>query len=282
MTDAEHDPSEWFDQLAEPFSALDAFDCLSDVVFFIKNAATRYVVVNDTLVERCGRRSKSELLGRRADEVFPPPLGRSYRLQDEEVLRGGTAIRSQLELHFYPTERCGWCLTHKLPLRGRDGSVAGLVGISRDLQVAHERSEDFAGVADAVERIRRHYDQPLQVSELATCAGLSVYQFEQRIRRIFQVTAGQLIQKVRMEAAVVHLLHSGESVAAIASKCGYSDQSAFTRKFHDIVGLSPAEYRKAFKAPPLTPSLSSLAGSGGPKVTSALGMSRAARRSAAR
>jgi AraC-like DNA-binding protein len=264
MTRTAHDPTEWLDQLAEPFSALDVFDCLSDVVFFIKNDATQYVVVNDTLVERCGRRSKAELLGKRADEVFPSPLGRSYRLQDEEVLRAGTAIRSQLELHFYPTGRCGWCLTHKLPLRGRDGAVAGLVGISKDLQVANERSEDFAGVADAVERIRRHYDQPLQVSELAAGAGLSVYQFEQRIRRIFQVTAGQLIQKVRMEAAVMHLLRSDASVAAIASRCGYSDQSAFTRKFRDIVGLSPAEYRRTFGAP-LTPALSPLAGRGCPK-----------------
>lgn len=248
MHDAHDRGEELFGQLAQPFTGEEVFDWLPDVVFFIKNTRTEYVVVNQTLVERCGRQSKAELVGRRADELFPAPLGRNYRLQDEQVLHDGTAIRDQLELHFYPTGRCGWCLTKKAPLRGSNGAVVGLVGISKDLQAANERSADFVGVADAVERIRCHYDQPLQVGDLAACAALSVYQFEQRIRRIFQVTAGQLIQKVRMEAAVALLLQTRDSIALIASKCGYSDQSAFTRKFREAVGLSPAEYRRTFAA----------------------------------
>jgi AraC-like DNA-binding protein len=236
---------ELFASLASPFSGEALFDCLSDVAFFIKNSRYQYVVVNQTLVERCGLRSKDDLIGRTADEVFPPPLGRTYRMQDEHVLRHGTPIRNQLELHMYPTGRRGWCVTNKLPLRGRDG-VVGLFGASKDLQSANERSEDFTHVAGAVERIRAHYDQPLQVTELAARAGLSVYQFEQRIRRIFHVTAGQLLQKVRMEAAVARLIETDEPVAAIASKCGYSDQSAFTRKFRETAGLTPLEYRRAF------------------------------------
>ncbi len=239
--------AELFRELAEPFSAESLFDCLSDVVFFIKNARSEYVVVNQTLVERCGRRDKSELIGRKADEVFPLPLGRSYREQDEEVLNGGHAIRNQLELHFYPTGQCGWCITNKLPLRGRDGNVVGLYGVSKDLQGANERSEDFSQVAEAVRRIRTEYDQPLHVGDLARRAGLSVYQFEQRIRRIFHVSAGQLIQKIRLEAAVERLIGTDESIATIAVRCGYSDQSAFTRKFRETIGLSPSEYRRSFR-----------------------------------
>jgi AraC-like DNA-binding protein len=228
------------------YSAEALFDCLPDVVFFIKNTRCEYVVVNQTLVERCGRHSKSDLIGHTADEVFPFALGNSYRAQDEEVLRSGVAIRNQLELHFYPTGRRGWCLTNKFPLRSDDGNIVGLHGLSKDLQAANERSEDFSQVAEAVERIRSGYDQPVQVSELAASAGLSVYQFEQRIRRIFQLTAGQLIQKIRMDAAVEQLLESDDSVATIAMKCGYSDQSAFARKFRETAGLSPLGYRRAF------------------------------------
>jgi AraC-like DNA-binding protein len=238
---------EWLGQVAETYSAEALFDCLPDVVFFIKNIRCEYVVVNQTLVERCGRQSKHELIGRTADEVFPFALGRSYRSQDEEVLRSGVAIRNQLELHFYPTGRRGWCLTNKLPLRSGEGDVVGLHGLSRDLQAANARSEDFSQVAEAVELIRTDYGQPIQVSELAATARLSVYQFEQRIRRIFQVTAGQLIQKVRMDAAVERLLESDDSVGTIAIGCGYSDQSAFTRKFRETAGLSPSEYRRAFR-----------------------------------
>ncbi|HEY1325472.1 MAG TPA: AraC family transcriptional regulator [Casimicrobiaceae bacterium] len=234
-------------QLLEPLTAEALFDCLPDVVYFVKNSRCEYVVVNRTLVERCGYQSKDELLGRTADQLFPAPFGRSYRAQDEEVLRTGFAIRDKLELHFYPTARFGWCLTNKLPLRGHDGGIAGLYGLSRDLQSANERSEDFSHVASAVERIRAEYHRPLQVTELAASAGLSVYQFEHRIRRIFHLTAGQLIQKVRMDAAVDRLLESNDSVAKIAAQCGYTDQSAFTRKFREMVGLAPSDYRRDFR-----------------------------------
>jgi AraC-like DNA-binding protein len=239
--------SELFRRLAQPFTAEALFDRLPDVVFFIKNDRGQYVVVNQTLVERCGRSDKRELIGRRADEVFPALLGAGYRQQDEEVLSRGHAIRDQLELHFYPTGECGWCVTNKLPLRGHDGDVVGLYGVSKDLQGPNERSEHFAPVAEAVRRIRAHYDQPLQVGDLARHAGLSVYQFEQRIRRIFHISAGQLVQKTRLEAAVERLMDSDEPIAAIATACGYSDQSAFTRKFREAVGLSPSQYRRSFR-----------------------------------
>lgn len=233
--------------IAEPFTAEALFDCLPDIVFFIKNGRGEYVVVNQTLVARCGLHGKDELIGRTVDEVFPPPLGRSYRLQDDAVLARGSAIRDQLELHVYPTGRCGWCITNKLPLRGRDGDVIGLYGVSKDLQAVNERSEDYSRVAQALERVRTQYAEPLNVADLARGARLSVYQFEQRIRKIFHVTAGQLIQKVRMEAAVEQLVATDAPIAAVASCCGYSDQSAFTRKFRRIVGLSPSDYRRHFR-----------------------------------
>ncbi len=95
---------ELFSQLGAPFTGEMLFDCLSDVVFFIKNQLGQYVVVNHTLVQRCGLSGKQELIGRRPDEVFPRPLGSSYRDQDEAILRGGSPINNQLELQLYP---CG-------------------------------------------------------------------------------------------------------------------------------------------------------------------------------
>jgi AraC-like DNA-binding protein len=239
--------TELLSQLAVPFTGEALFDSLPDAVCFLKNGRCEYVLVNQTLVERCGLRTKGELVGKRADEVFPAPLGESYFVQDERVLQSGEPILNQLELHSYPTGGRGWCLTNKFPLRGRDGRVVGLYGISKDIQLPNERGEDYAKVAEAVRRIQTKYDQPLRVKELAQKAGLSAYQFEQRIRKIFQLTAGQLIQKTRMEAAVQRLRETEDVIAAVALDCGYSDQSAFTRQFRQATGVSPSEYRRAFK-----------------------------------
>jgi PAS domain S-box-containing protein len=240
----------FFAQLAEPFTGEALFDCLGDLVFFIKNIRAEYVVVNQTLVERCGRRSKNEVLGRRVDEIMPAPLGPSYRAQDERVLKSGSEIRNQLELHFYPSGARGWCVTNKLPLRDRAGRVTGLVGISKDVQAANERSEDYALIAKVVQHLQANFGEPLRVPELAARAGLSAYQFEQRVRKIFQLTAGQLIQKVRMEHAVRRLRETEDAIAVIALDCGYADQSAFTRQFRQAAGLSPSEYRRTFRLVP--------------------------------
>lgn len=232
-------------QLAEPLIGEALFDCLTDLVYFLKNRRGEYVVVNQTLVERCGRREKGDLIGRRADELFPGPLGESYRAQDESVLKTGTPILNQLELHAFPTGGRGWCVTNKLPLFDRAGRVIGLVGVSKDLQAANDRAEDYARLAMVVQHIQQNFGEVLRVKDLAAMAELSEYQFEQRIRKIFQLTPGQLIQKTRMDAAVRRLRETEDAIAQIALDCGYADQSAFTRQFRQTVGLSPSEFRAA-------------------------------------
>ncbi len=234
---------EFFARLAQPFVGEELFDRLGDAVLFVKNSRSEYVLVNRTLVERCGLREKSQLIGRRADEIFPSPLGGNYRAQDEGVLSGGLTILDQLEVHLYASHRRGWCLTSKLPLRDKQGQVIGLMGISKDLQSANERGEDYAAVAKAVRHIQQNFGDPLRIDDLAALAGLSAYQFERRIRRIFHLTAGQLLQKTRMEAALKKLRDTRDPVSRVAQDCGYSDQSAFTRKFRQTVGMSPSVYR---------------------------------------
>lgn len=239
---------ELFAQLAGPLTTEALFDALTDCVFFVKNRRAEYVLVNQELVQRCGRREKSELIGRTADQVHPTPLGASYRAQDERVLRTGQPILNQLELHRYHDGGTGWCLTTKLPLAGHNGRVAGVLGLSRDLQAPNERGDGFAQVARAVRYLQAHFHQPITSAGLAAHAGLSAYQFDQRIRRIFRVTTAQFILKTRMEEAVRRLRTTTEAVAQIAQACGYSDQSAFTRQFRQTVGMTPLQFRKAARA----------------------------------
>jgi PAS domain S-box-containing protein len=220
------------------------FDGVPDIVFFIKDAHGRYMAVNDTLATRCGLSSKEKALGLTAEELFPAPLGTAFAQQDREILRGGGPIRDHLELHLYPGGRSGWCLTFKEPVVGKNGRVAGICGISRDLHSPGEQGENLAALSAAIEHIHRHYDEPLRLPGLAEMAGLSVYQFDQRIRALFHVTAGQYLVKVRIDAACIRLSTTTEPIAQIALACGYSDQSAFSRQFKQAVGISPLAYRK--------------------------------------
>ena len=222
------------------------FDGVPDIVFFVKDAKGRYMAVNDTLAARCGLASKEEVIGRTAEELFPPPLGDAFAQQDRMILQQGLGIRDQLELHLYAGGRRGWCLTFKEPILGKNGSVFGICGISRDLHTVGAEDGDFAAMSKVIDHIHQRYGETLRLPMLAEMAGLSVYQFDQRIRSLFHVTAGQYFVKVRIDAACRRLTHTDAPIVQISLDCGYSDQSAFSRQFKQAVGISPMAYRKKF------------------------------------
>jgi PAS domain S-box-containing protein len=218
------------------------FDHIADTVYFVKDTAGRYAAVNQTLVARCGLAAKAELLGRTAREVFPEPLGQRYLEQDLQVCTSGEPLTDLLELHLYPAGGEGWCMTDKVPVRDADSAIIGLVGVSRDLRAPGDDA-GFAELSQAVAHLREHFAEPLRVEDMALAAGLSPYQLNRRLRAVFGLTAGQLLAKTRIDAAT-HLLRDTElPVAEIAIRCGYCDQSAFSRQFRAAAGLTPGQYR---------------------------------------
>jgi AraC-like DNA-binding protein len=218
------------------------FDGISDILLFIKDIRARYLVVNQTLVERCGKRSKEEVLGKTTLEVYPEPLGERYYQQDLWVCTNNMPIISRLELHIYPTGDEGWCLTDKVPIHDLMGRVVGLAGVSRDLHMPRAEA-NLHELSSAVRMIQTRYAEALRVEKLADIAGLSVYQFKRRIQSIFKMTPGKLIAKTRIDAAGQLLRDTDLTVAEIAQRCGYCDQSALARQFKAACGLSPSEYR---------------------------------------
>ncbi len=232
-------------QLQSPFTGEALFDQLSDIVFFIKNARCEYAVVNHTLVERCGLQDKSQIVGRTASQVFRPPLGESYEMQDRRVLKSARPLLMQLELHVYPGRDVGWCLTSKLPLLRPDGQAAGLVGVSQDLRVPDSNSDDYRQLAVVVDYAKANIAVPPSVPELAELAGMSRYQLDRRMVQVFGLTTGQWLVKLRIDFAERLLSETDAPIATIAVDAGYADQSAFTRQFRQATGLSPRKYRQA-------------------------------------
>ena len=219
------------------------FDALPDVVFFIKDAAGRYVRVNQTLADRCAGGDKTKLIGKRPAEVFPTALAASYARQDEAVLKTGKPVEHQLELHIYPGRKAGWCLTTKHPLRDVKGRIIGVTGISRDLNAPGDRASGFAELAAALKHMRQHFAESLRIDDIAKKAGLSVYQFEQRVQRLFQMSPLQLLHKLRLDEATRLLRETDHSLADIAIETGWCDQSAFTRHFSRYAGMAPGKFR---------------------------------------
>ena len=218
------------------------FDHTPDTAFFIKDAAGRYLAMNQSLLERHGLQ-KSQMLGRRPSDVCPGDFGRIPAEQDAYVLRTGKPIIERLELQWYLPHKPVWCLTTKLPMRDSTGAVTGIIGISKDVRSPVAPQEIPEGVAAALARLETNYADPLTPSELARIAGLPAARFARIIKRIFGITPLQLISKTRIAAASRLLRETDRSVAEIAHECGFYDHSAFTRAFRSATGQTPTQFR---------------------------------------
>ncbi len=239
-----------FDAPRVELATLEAvFDAVPDVVFFVKDSDARYAVVNQTLVKRVGANSKQALLGRRAEEVFPGPLGRSYTAQDFQVLRTGRPVLDRLELHLYPGNAAGWCLSSKFPTSDR----GGVVGVSRDLRRPNDRHPEFARLAAAVADLEAAFAGDVRISAIARRRRLSVDAFERLAKEVFGVSPRDLLVRRRIETATRLLQDTSDGIADIAVACGYADHSAFSRQFEATVGVTPSQHRAGLEASPSAP-----------------------------
>ncbi len=226
------------------FTGEQLFDAIQDTVFFIKDIEGCYLVVNDTLVRRCGFKSKSDLIGKTALEVFRAPLGNRFSDQDRRVLAGAATVNSQLELHLSANGAQAWCLTWKVAIKNAEGKIVGLAGISRDVPQLAGPLADHNVFAKVIDHIQANIGGPLQVKDIAKFAGLSPFQIDQRIKDLFGLTTGQFVVRTRIDFACNRLRQSKDPISAIAIDCGYSDQAAFSRQFKKSVGVTALAYRQ--------------------------------------
>ncbi|PQO41843.1 AraC family transcriptional regulator [Blastopirellula marina] len=226
------------------------FDALDDVLFCVKNRSLQYIGGNDAFIRSAGVRSRSELLGKSAFDLFPKELAACYEQQDEEMLSRGKPLNDRLEMVTRRDGEIGWFVSQKTLISDSDGTFLAICGISRDLSLVASgpREEKLDAIAESISLLHENYAEPLRVMELAHKAGLSASQFARRVRTMTGLTPRQLLTKARVEAAAVALRDTNLPLGVIATNCGFYDQASLTRHFKAATGSTPAQYRNAFRA----------------------------------
>lgn len=220
---------------------LDVFADVPHVMVCVKDGDGRYTEANAAFVRRARCRSASDVIGRRAADLFAPDLAASYDAQDRAVLLTGRAIRNHLE----PIEdRSGerrWYLTTKVRhTQPAVGAGATVVVVSVEAQLGADAA---TGLRAAVELAHARCTEQVRVAELAEAAGMSADRLERAMQRVLGVSPKQYVVRLRAETAARLLATTDRTVAAIAADCGYYDQSQLTRQFRELVGMAPREYR---------------------------------------
>jgi AraC family transcriptional regulator len=102
-------------------------------------------------------------------------------------------------------------------------------------------------LAQALELLHEQFSEHLTIAHLATSVGVHPVHLAREFRRFYRCSIGEYVRRLRVEHASRRLCASDAPLAAIASAAGFSDQSHFSRTFKRFNGMTPAEYRRAFR-----------------------------------
>ncbi|HNX83757.1 MAG: AraC family transcriptional regulator [Bacteroidales bacterium] len=106
------------------------------------------------------------------------------------------------------------------------------------------RSEYISRINKTLDYIDSNIENLMTLGELASVANFSKYHFNRIFHSIVGETPFQFIQRVKIEKAAMLLLTNRKmTVSGIATKCGFSDLSVFSRNFKSCFGVSPTSYR---------------------------------------
>lgn len=96
----------------------------------------------------------------------------------------------------------------------------------------------------AIELMIERMGDDLSLSEPAAACGLSTSYFARAFRKSMGTPPHRWMLLQRVLRAKELLRNADRSLSAIATVCGFADQSHFTRVFTSIVGASPGAWRK--------------------------------------
>lgn len=236
---------------APPLAEL--FDCVEDVLVWVKDREGRYLWVNRAFVINYvtgGRLETSggglqEVLGKTDYDLSPAFLADQFRLDDEYVLAGNRIV-DRIELVGQPDGLTVWNLTNKIPLVGDDGTITGTAGLTRRLNEHDQGVSAGLEFGPVLAAMRDQFHTQLTNKQLARLAHMSVRAFERKFQQSFHVTPQKHLRKLRMMMASRALVYTRQSLAEVAMSCGFSDQSHFTREFGRHFGRTPREYREHY------------------------------------
>jgi PAS domain S-box-containing protein len=98
---------------------------------YVKDRDGRYLIDNAMHRALLGVHLSADVVGRTAADFFPPELAAQFQADDQAVLNTGVPIYNRREQVVDAAGNRITIVTTKVPLRGEDGQIIGLVGVGR-------------------------------------------------------------------------------------------------------------------------------------------------------
>lgn len=112
-------------------------------------------------------------------------------------------------------------------------------------------SENYDSQVQIVNEIQRSLTKNLRnrytIEELAVNFHINQTTLKSTFKRVFGKPIATYMKEYRIKKGMELLMKTNCSIAEIAGRVGYENQSKFTQAFKNVTGVLPSEYRKSIK-----------------------------------
>jgi PAS domain S-box-containing protein len=118
---------------------------------YVKDRCGRFVTANVATLKMLGLETLDELVGKTDYDFLPTEMACNFVADDQVVMRTNEAMLGQEESLRRSDGSLIWLSTTKVPLRGEDGEVVGLVGIGRDITQRKHAEEELLAAKNSAD-----------------------------------------------------------------------------------------------------------------------------------
>ena len=109
------------------------------------------------------------------------------------------------------------------------------------MRAALTRQGQFGKIARALRKIHQCFSEPLDVTQLAGEASMSVPSFHAHFKAVTNTSPMQYLKSTRLHQARLLMLRQHVTAAVASAQVGYESTSQFSREFKRLFGLSPVD-----------------------------------------
>jgi len=115
-------------------------DNVPDRIYF-KDTQSRFIQCNRAVARRVGVEDPEQVISKTDFDFYPREKAEEFRKDDQRIMQSGEPLLNKTEQVIKPNGEITWSSVTKVPLRDKEGKVAGLVGISRDITEQKQAEE---------------------------------------------------------------------------------------------------------------------------------------------
>jgi PAS domain S-box-containing protein len=125
---------------------------LPDLVF-VKDKTGKFLFVNEAHMKVCGVDKPEDIIGKTDFDFFAEEMARDFFNEDQKTIQAGVVNAGIVEPIADETEGTRWLSTTKIPYRGQNGSIDGVIGFSRDVTFMVEAQKERRRLVSALNQV---------------------------------------------------------------------------------------------------------------------------------